>query len=141
MAMKWHVNILALVATMVGLVAVFLAWVDGGYNPDYDLIDILNSSFPGLLVAGCWLFLIGAVICCFSPIGGVLEIVGVALYFSWFLPEFHRDMPDPVGPYIGIASAIIAIASMVKPLVMAGYTDASPGIKERLFIFSSVPKR
>lgn len=138
MAMKWQVNILALVAAILGPVAVFSGWVDGGYSPDLNLIDSLDYSLPVIPSAGCWLFLIGVLICFLSPIGGILEIVGVGLFLNWYLPQLELINDDPMGSYLGVVSAIIALASMVKPFVLSRHADASAGIRKRLLVFGSV---
>jgi len=134
--MKWQVNILALVAAILGLVAMSSDWIYGGYSPNLDLVNSLQYSLTGDLYAGCLLFLVGVLICFLSPIGGILEVVGLVLFFNAYLPTSETYDYDPVGAYIGVASAIIALVSLVKPLVVVGCTKKSPEIVDRLLIMS-----
>ena len=137
--MKWRVNILALTGAIVGLVAIFLAWFNiwflGTHN--YNLLDIINRADDQSLLAGCWIFLIGVLVCFLSPLGGVLEVAGVGIFISWFMGEADK-IPSQAGAYVGIVSAVIALVSMVKPLGL-GYADTDSGLTSRLFVFSRRP--
>jgi len=140
MAMKWRVNILSLIAAILGVIALFSAWVEVRvfvWGADLNLIDVLNEAETGLLVAGCWLFIIGTLLSFLTPLGGILEILGVALFLSWFVSEADGDLPSGIGAYLGIASAIVAFVSISKP-VGFGYGESAVGAKGRLLTFSKI---
>jgi hypothetical protein len=140
MAMKWRVNVLGVAAAIIGVVALFSAWVSVRvfvWGADLNLIDVLNDAETGVLVAGCWLFVIGTLLSFLTPLGGILEILGVALFLAWFVPETDGDLPSAIGPYLGIVSAVIAFVSIAKPLG-PGYGNVSPGAKGRLLTFSKI---
>ena len=138
--MKWRVNVLAIVAAVVGIVSIFSVWLRALIIMDFNLVYILNNTDTGLLLAAGWLFIIGALLCFLSPTGCVPEIVGVVLYLAWFIPETEGNMPSGIGPYIGIASAVIAIIAMGKPFGL-GYGAEPPGVKGRLLTFSKKPSQ
>ena len=129
---KWRVNVLCIVGAFMGLVAIFCGWGAHAYTPgapQENLLQIIDHMLNIHILAGCVLFLIGSLIAFLSPMGGIVQLIGVGLFiFGW------TSWPDGVGPYLGIISAFILVISMVKPIGLnyKGPTD----LKGRLLTFS-----
>jgi hypothetical protein len=121
-----------------GIVAVFSIWVEARvafWSLDFNLVDLINDSDEAILLAGCWLFLIGMMLCFVTPLGGVLELIGVTLFLMWFVPESDGDLPSNIGPYLGVVAGLIALASIARPLGPGLMTDYIP-LRSRLLVFS-----
>jgi hypothetical protein len=133
------VNALGLVGAVIGAVAVFSTWL-GGYvlffgNINWNLLNVLNE-FPSDHIAyySALIFIIGTLVAFLSPAGGVLQVAGVLLWWSYTLHDLGV-MPTKMASYLGLTSAIIVLASMARPVgpgLMTGPFD----IKSRLLIFS-----
>ncbi|MBN1677885.1 MAG: hypothetical protein JW880_05035 [Candidatus Thermoplasmatota archaeon] len=126
---------------VIGLAAIFSTWVKIGYlfwGTELNLIDVLNHAEDSLLVAGCWLFLAGTLIAFLSPEGGTLQLAGVVLFTSWFVGETDK-MPSGAGPYMGLASAVLVMASFAVPLGI-GYGGRKVRLRERFLAIGSIPE-
>ena len=136
---SFRVNLLALVGAIIGVVAIFPTWVSASlfvWSADFNLIDLVNDAENATLLVGCWLFLIGVILAIFTPLGGFLEIIGVALFMTWFVPETDGDLPSNIGSYLGIVAGVIALVSLARPLG-PGLMSGPIRLKDRLLVFSS----
>ena len=136
---SFRVNLLALVGAIIGVVAIFSTWVSASlfvWSADFNLIDLVNDAENATLLVGCWLFLIGVILAIFTPLGGFLEIIGVALFMTWFVPETDGDLPSHIGSYLGIVAGVIALVSLARPLG-PGLMSGPIRLKDRLLVFSS----
>ncbi|MDH4122694.1 MAG: hypothetical protein OEV21_01205 [Thermoplasmata archaeon] len=137
---KWRVNILALVGVAIGIVAIFSAWIRWIFG-DYNLINILNEAAEpeyALMFMGCFVFLIGTLFAIFIPMGGIIQLVGIPMFIIGFISYAEGRFPSGIGPYLGIASAIILVISIIKPI---GLNYKPPiELKGRLLTFSKAPE-
>ena len=154
--MKWRVNVLALIGVIIGIIAIFSTWYsvhDGELLPpnqperDYNLIDaatLEHPSFGGMLdwqiwIIGAWLFIIGTFIAIFSPLGGILQMIGL-----WLGPMLGVVITQGVyssawPQLLALASAIICCIAIVKPFGL-NYGKGPIGLKVRLLTFSKAPE-
>jgi hypothetical protein len=107
-----------------------LEW-SGYYSSQHDYIvftwsffDSLGwSPYPDLLLAGS-LFIVGTVASFFTPLGGVLQIVGCILWYSGVAPYLgvrdyglaYNDQFLGSGFWIGIIAGVICVLSIFAPI-------------------------
>jgi len=133
------VNVLGLVGAAIGVAAIFSVWVielNGLVN--LNLIDVLNDAdvaSNNLALSSAIFFIIGTLVAFLSPIGGILQIGGVLLWWNYML-GVHSGMPSSAVPasYVGLVSAIIVLASIVRPFG-PGLMKGPFGLKNRLLIY------
>jgi hypothetical protein len=133
------INALGILGAIVGIAAVFMIWVSASFfiwSANFNLIDLINHSHDATLINACWIFLIGAIVCFITPLGGLLELSGVAMFMMWFTSKANGDMPSNIGPYLGLAAGMIALISIAMPLG-PGMASGSVSMKSRLLVFSS----
>ena len=103
-----------------------------------NLIQLMNISGP-ITNSGGILFIIGTLVIFLSPLGALLQIAGISLVFYAIREALEGRIPSSIGPYLGIASAIILIVSMIKPLGL-NYGSRPIGLKGRFLTFSKAPE-
>lgn len=133
-----RVNLLCLAGAVIGVIAIFSRWV-GNWLIDLNLLDVMNLSdsaegasnyfLPGLV------FIIGTLVAFLSPLGGVLQIIGSPWFIVVWANRHEGEILSSVGPYLGIASAIVVLISMVRPLG-PGLLTGPFRTKSRLIAFS-----
>ena len=134
-----RLNILCLVGAVIGVVAVFSTWITVGFmfwSREMNLIDVYNQveSSSDLWLPAI-LCLIGAVVAFISPLGGVMQIVGVPLFISAFTSNTDGKLPSGIGPYLALVGAVIVLASLVYPIGV-GYRQKPAGVLGRLLSIS-----
>jgi len=135
--MKLNVNLLGLVGAVIGVVAIFLAWLEAG-GMTADLRDALDMPSSELGYTAAIIFIVGTVIALVSSIGFILQLAGVAAWAMWFSDTYQgfSGVNLGVGFYLGIVSAVIVLVSLVKPMgigMKGPYT-----LKQRLMVFTPV---
>ena len=101
-----------------------------------NLIDVYNqvgSSSHYYLPAV--LLLIGAVVVFITPVGGILQVIGVPIFLSVFATNSDGKLPSGVGPYLALVGAVIVLASLVYPVGL-GYRQKPIGVLGRLLTVS-----
>lgn len=144
--MKLNVNLLAIAGIVVGIISILSDWlvvVSLSGNIGFNAIDLFNMPHQKDDVKiATLLFFSGTALALITPMSGILQLTGVALFFS-----AAEAMPAPgvldwagIGPYIGIISAIILFASVVKPIGI-GYDEKHPKLVSRILTFSRIKKQ
>jgi hypothetical protein len=142
-----RVNVLALAGATLAVVSMYLIWYHtsevirymdlGMADPmicDWTLIDgyeRMRSSFP--LWLPFTLFIIGTIAAFITPLGGIVQLSGVVLFF--YTLTNGGDLPAKIGPYVGLISGALALTSMVYPIGL-GYRRKPINIVGRLLVFS-----
>jgi len=140
---KVRVNVLCLVGALLAVAAIFSTWITLGFmfwTKEMNLIDVFNqveSSSDFWLPAV--LFLVGTIVAFVSPLGGVMQVIGVPLFISAFGSNADGKLPSGIGPYLGFAAAIIVLASLAYPVGL-GYRAKPAGILGRVLTISPVSK-
>ena len=141
----WHemarvrLNILCLVGAVIGVIAVFSTWITARFlfwSREMNLIDVYNqvgSSSHYYLPAV--LLLIGAVVVFITPVGGILQVIGVPIFLSVFATNSDGKLPSGVGPYLALVGAVIVLASLVYPVGL-GYRQKPVGVIGRFITIS-----
>jgi len=135
--MKWNVNLLCLVGVIIGFVAILSRWTYDMFG-DYNLVHIIDIYEPGFGFED-WYFssllvMIGVFVALVSPLGGSLEMLG-SLGFILTWAGHHGEMPVSIGPYLSIASSVIILSSMIRP-IGPGLKYGPFNIRSRLLTFS-----
>jgi len=108
MAMK--VNVLGLAGAVVGVLAVFSTWLSACTT--MNLLDILESiAHDQLAYWSAVTIILGTLVSFVTPTGALAQIAGIYMWWSW-----GEDAPSYVGFYVAMASSIILLVSMVRPL-------------------------
>ena len=134
-----RLNILCFVGAVIGVIAVFSTWITVGFmfwSREMNLIDVYNqvgSSSDFYLPAV--LLLIGVVVVFITPVGGILQIIGVPLFLSAFASNSDGKLPSGVGPYLALVGAVIVLTSLAYPVGL-GYRQKRSSIVGRLLIVS-----
>jgi len=149
MAKKFQLNILSIIGTLIGIIAIFLPWlqlrIDGGLW-DYNLIHFFDTaSFWGLFTyqIACLMFIGGWVLSIISPLGAIPEIMGVSIFYVEFNLE-PGNLPINtlhflgLGFYVGFFAAIILIVSMMRPIIWNGHCFDKIAMKNRLLNFVKI---
>jgi len=130
-----RINLLGLVGAITGIVAIFSTWLGLGHLITFNLIDVLNDvSVNGIAWYSAVLFITGTLVALLSPVGGVLQVGGLSLWWYYVLQESDK-IPSKVGSYIGLISAVIVLASMARPLG-PGLIEGPFELKSRLLTFT-----
>jgi len=132
------VNLFCIAGAMIGVIAIFSRWV-GNWLIDLNLLDVMNLSdsaggasnyyLPGLV------FIIGTLIAFLSPLGGFLQIIGAPWFIVVWANRHEGEVLSSIGAYLGIASAIVVLVSMVRPLG-PGLMTGPFTVRNRLSVFS-----
>jgi hypothetical protein len=142
MAMKWKINLLGLAGAIIGIGAVFSDWM-GEWVVRWNLIHIIHyvnsGDLPQEFLLPSVLVVLGAFVALVSPLGGFLELIG-APWYELVVANQHNAGPimSNIGPYLAIASAIIVLTSMVRPVrpVEVSFMRGPYAIEDRLLVFS-----
>jgi len=143
--LKLNVNLLAVAGIGVGIISMLSDWlvmVSLSGNVGYNAIDLFNMPIKDDFTTATLLFFSGTALALITPMSGILQLTGVALFFS-----AAEAMPAPgvldwagIGPYIGIISAIILFASVVKPIGIR-YDEKHPKLVGRILTFSKIERQ
>jgi hypothetical protein len=140
-----HLNLLCLAGASLGALSLFLTWTDSVVSPiayctwpDSGVIDILFNWCDAecALRVACTLFLIGVVLTFLTTLGAFIEMAGLGGFFIWYANREEQRvtgelLPESIGPYVGIASALLVLLALAKPMGI-GYNGASVGMRQRL---------
>jgi len=133
-------NVLCLLGAIIGVVAIFLAWLTMsamGFSVDADLTDALDMPSSELGYTAAILFIVGSVMAFLTSIGFIIQLAGVAAWYVWYADTYQGmgSVVDlGVGFYLGVVSAVIVLISIVKPMgpgMKGPYT-----LKQRLMTFT-----
>lgn len=126
----WNVNLLCMVGASIGLLAVFVAWMneppgipgppDIRWEPSIAYMLANHYLYFGASAA----FLVGTIVAFASPIGGILQSASLAAFAIGIVESGSDpwlDGIDPqqtlrVGMYLGIASCTLVLTSLFSPL-------------------------
>lgn len=115
-----RVNVLCLVGALFAALAIFEIWLSGrsgtmGWFANlYTILENFSRSSDFWLAAA--LFIVGAILAIATPLGGVLQITGISLFFYAFGSLYDGRLPPDVGPYWGLAAAVLTTASLALPI-------------------------
>jgi len=128
----YRVNVLSILAAMIGIVCVFLPWLVESYSNPYfhlnwhddymSLFWSFSNAWDAYFMAAGALFIFGSVLCFISPLGGFPQLAGVILYAmgisldfgDFYMPRsFYATLTYGLGLYLGLAASIIAISSFI----------------------------
>ena len=143
--MKLNVNLLAIAGIGVGIISMLSDWlvmVSLSGNVGYNAIDLFNMPIKDDFTTATLLFLSGTVLALITPMSGILQLTGVALFLSAAEAMPGHGVVDwaGIGPYIGIISAIILFASVVKPIGIR-YDEKHPKLVGRILTFSKIERQ
>ena len=143
--MKLNVNLLAIAGIGVGIISILSDWlvvVSLSGNIGFNAIDLFNMPIKDDFTTATLLFLSGTVLALITPMSGILQLTGAALFLSAAEAMPGHGVVDwaGIGPYIGIISAIILFASVVKPIVI-GYDEKHPKLVSRILTFSKIERQ
>lgn len=154
--MIFRVNIVCLVGAVMGLAALLLPWVtitsfetyDTNFRADEYLAttdQIGTDDFILWLVVGAYAFIAGTALAFSSPLGGILQGVGIAMTYiggytvgehAYFGDVYESSYDITIGPgtglYLATASAILVLVSLAKPIFVG--TKRHPIQKDTRFI-------
>ncbi len=140
-----HLNRLCLAGATLGALSLFLTWVEDitsnihyCYYEDVSMVDLLGIACEvdvALRVAGI-LFIAGVGLAFVTTIGGFVELAGVLVFFGWYATApgslfSGALLPGCIGPYAGVASALLVILALVRPVAI-GHHGTSVGVRQRL---------
>jgi len=123
------VNMLGLAGAVVGVVAILSTWLSPA-PMTRNLLDILDDiAHDQLAYWSALAIILGTLVSFFTPAGSLAQIAGVYMWWSW-----GDDAPSEPGCYVALASAIILLVSMVRPLG-PGLMKGPFSLKNRLLTF------
>lgn len=144
--MKLNVNLLAIAGIVVGIISILSDWlvqISLSGNVGFNAIDLFNIPHQKDDVKiATLLFLSGTVLALITPMSGILQLTGVALYLSAAEAMPGHGVLDwvGIGLYLGIISAIILFASVVRP-IRIGYDEKHPKLVSRILTFSKIERQ
>jgi hypothetical protein len=144
---KWRVNILGLIGAIVGIIAIFCGWVGASFIQFnlIELIQLFNSEIlgisisqfvPALLIIVIVLCIVSPLISLITPVGGILSIIGAIVFIAGYIINIG-SIPSAIGPYLCIASGIICVIAIAKPIGL-GYQYGLSGWGDRIRNFSII---
>jgi len=96
------------------------------YVDSWNAVDVLLSEIPywwnDTVEIACVLFMTGLIVSIVSPIGGVVQLTGVALFFVNPFPPLAEEYYSRstfeigIGSYLAIASVILVLVSLAIPI-------------------------
>lgn len=129
--MNVRVNLLCIVGALVGATSASLPWFrtysvfgNHAYMPLDVLSPMLGFDFyhDSMIFWAFFLFLLGVLVAVISPLGALVQITGISLFFWGYAriygqwpPDFEDTLSLGCAPYVGILSASIILASLVGP--------------------------
>jgi hypothetical protein len=144
--LKLNVNLLAIAGIVVGIISILSDWlvqISLSGNVGFNAIDLFNIPHQKDDVKiATLLFLSGTVLALITPMSGILQLTGVALYLSAAEAMPGHGVLDwvGIGLYLGIISAIILFASVVRP-IRIGYDEKHPKLVSRILTFSKIERQ
>ena len=139
--MQYRTNLISLTGAIIGIGAIFMTWISISiliWHREMNLIDVINLTETRTLLIGGILFLFGSFVALLTPLGAFSQMGGLALFMSWYVQETGH-MPSSIGPYAGIASAVVILIGFFKPIGI-NYDKGPIDTKGRFLNFSEVPK-
>jgi hypothetical protein len=130
------VNVLGLVGAVIGLVAIFATWIGRLFGLiKLNLIDVLNDApSDSLAYYSAILFVTGTLVAFLSSFGGVIQLSGVVLWWEYVIDR-QGEIPSRMASYLALASGVIVLASMARPLG-PGLMKGPFALKNRLLNFT-----
>lgn len=163
---KSRANIVCLTGVIIGLLAIFVPWTWIRYvSPGGDIVfdttlsvilsdsldrhtleALLSNLFDeGFLRAGL-LFAVGTVAALFTPSAGLLQALGLALFYieemdrEEVIDRLAMDQWLGIGFFLACASTALVLASLLMPAGV-GYDDGAVPRKVRLRTFTGRPSK
>jgi len=142
-----RVNIFCLVGAVLAVISLFLPWAmlqdkESGDTANLGAFDfnqtfIGYNLFPSNFGYSVTIFLIGAAIAFFCPLGGILQLIGsVGFVISAMTVTFETvNMTFWIGAMVAVVSAAIVLMSLVYPLG-TGYEEGRRDALGRLLTVS-----
>lgn len=139
-----RLNLLCLAGACLGALSLFLTWVDSLVSP-IAYCAVPNSGVIDILFNWCYaecalriaatLFLVGVILAFLTTLGALFELAGLSIFFVWYANGERQHvtgefLPDSIGPYVGVASALLVLLALVKPMGI-GYEGTPRGSRER----------
>lgn len=139
----WNVNLLCIVGASIGMVAVFVAWINEPpsmpgppsirWEPSIVYMVANHYLYYGISAA----FLVGTAVAFASPLGGIVQsasLVAFAIGIVESGSDPWLDGIDPqqtlrIGMYLGIVSCALVITSLFSPL---GTGSLRPGKSRKI---------
>lgn len=123
------VNILCLTGAALGVVSLLFPWWQGveyglgiAIDTNYMLVqDVLleSTDYGSMFLVACTLFVVGTLLAFWSPLGGLVQVLGALGFFALFSSEIGvRRGEDTIafGAYIGVTSMVIVVVSLLVPM-------------------------
>jgi hypothetical protein len=131
---KARINVLCLVGATLAVLSLFLPWAlmqddlsgdkteVGAFEFDETFMGI--HLFPDNFRYSVTLFVIGTAIAFFSPLGGILQLIGgIGFTLTSATSQFeHSELIFWLGPAVAIIASVMVLSSLAMPLGM-GYED------------------
>lgn len=126
-ALKLSVNVLCIVAAIMGVLALFIPWTvavdnDSGETSYTGAFDFMETDegrhvFSDTFRYSVMIFLIGTILTFLSPLAGVLQLIGsLGFLMTFFSTEFPgADTIIWIGCVIACVSSVAAIGSLALP--------------------------
>jgi len=133
---RFCLNALGLLGALVGVAAIFSVWTRTWAlgMTTFNLIDVANEAPTDILAFwAAVVFIVGTLAAFVSSIGWVPQIAGVLLWW-WYILDSQGEMPGRPGSYVALASAIIVMISMARP-VGPGLMKGPFSLRNRLLVF------
>jgi len=144
--LKLNVNLLAIAGIAVGIISILSDWlvqISLSGNVGFNAIDLFNMPHQkDDVTIAILLFLSGTALALITPMSGILQLTGVTFYLSAAEAMPGHGVLDwvGIGPSIGIISAIILFASVVKPIGI-GYDEKHLKLVSRILTFSKIERQ
>jgi hypothetical protein len=150
MEIKLRINILCLIGAIIAVVASILPWLNNllslsaGESPIDLAFSFHYSKWNGLQLTSI-IFVLGAFVAFFTPLGGIVQLTGVLFFIAtvnainneiFAIYAFNRFSIE-WNIAFGIVSASISIVSMMIPLGI-GFKGHSINFSDRLLTFGRI---
>jgi magnesium-transporting ATPase (P-type) len=125
---KWRVNILCLLGSLIGIMAIFLPWASGSSGSEvfyYDLIFTAGWN-PALVI----LFIIGTGLSFITSLGAFVQLTS-------FFANQDINSYTLYGPIFAIISFVIIVLSILLPITLP-LLKKPYSLRMRLLTFSKI---
>jgi hypothetical protein len=126
----WNVNLLCLIGACIGVVALFVAWINepptmpGPWHISWEPSVIYMVTNHYLYYGASAVFLIGTMAALASPLGGTLQTASLIIFAIGIIDsgsDLWLDGINPqqtlrIGMYLGIVSCTLVTTSLFSPL-------------------------
>lgn len=123
LAQRLSINYLALTGVLTGIIALITPWIvvaslSGLVSDDLIGVMVTYSEGSGGVLIATVLFLIGTILAVITPLSGIIQLIGIAIFFPACsnLVAYSYYLWPGAGPYLGIVSALFLLAAMIKPI-------------------------